>query len=518
MKQTSNSMTDLEYFELLCQRISDACINIAHSYDEYLTLCFICVEFGDVGRRWFHLLSSVDEKYDHSECDRKFDNAEKTTQHKYTIGTLVDIAKKMGVDTSKPRGRHQKTEEERKEEQANQMKQIVKQLRDWAHWRFNTWLNRPEILEPDCQWRPVCDRDLSTYYCRLKEAGLKVKLQDVQAIIFNRDFTNDYDPFRSYLEKLPKWQEGDPDYIHEFFVGHIVFGDPENTELYDLLFRKYFVGMVALWLGKALENPLMPVFTGKQHIGKTYLIMRILPTELQSYIHCVNPAARVDKDFELSLCETPLMFLDEFSINSVTRSEAYKYAITSSTSYLRDSYGHFREKRYRKASLIAATNNKRFIRDPEGDRRFVAVSVVDTVNLNEAPLPYEGAYAQAVYLLENGFDPKPNKQESQLISEHNIPFLVPNDIEEALRTFIRMPEITDNPEAYSAGDLQKELNLRGFYGRDTSSVNIGKAMKNLGFKSKKVRGTNKYVVVFADMDRQKRERIEDAMDEDEKPF
>ena len=518
MKTIVNSISDQEYFELLCQRISDACVNIAHTYDEYLTLCFICVEFGDVGRKWFHLLSSVDEKYDRSECDRKFDNAVKTTQHKYTIGTLVDIAKKMGVDTTKPRGRHKKTENERQEEQANQMKQIVQKMRDWASWRFNIWLNRPEIQEPGGQWKPICERDLSTFYCRLKEAGLRVKLQDVQAIIFNRDFTSDFDPFQSYLNMLPKWKDGDPDYIHEFFVDHIIFGDPENTELYDVLFRKFFVGMVALWLGKAMENPLMPVLTGKQHIGKTYLIMNILPPELQSYIHCVNPAARVDKDFELSLSETPLMFLDEFSINSVTRSEAYKYAITSSTSYIRDSYGHFREKRFRKASLIAATNNERFIRDPEGDRRFVAVAVTDTVNLNDNPLPYEGAYAQAVYLLDNGFNPKPTQQESQLISEHNIPFLVPNDVEEALRTFVRIPESRENPEAYSSGDLLKELNLRGFYGRDMKVINVGKAMKSLGFESKKVRGTYKYLVVFADIDRQKRERIEDAMSENEMPF
>ena len=40
-----------------------------------------------------------------------------------------------------------------------------------------------------------------------------------------------------------------------------------------------------------------------------------------------------------------------------------------------------------------------------------------------------------------------------------------DDVEEALRTFVRVPTPYDNPEAYSAGDLLKELNSRGFGGR-----------------------------------------------------
>lgn len=514
----SNQLSDAEYFELLCQRIQVAALNIAHSYDEYLTFCFICCEFGDAGRQWFHLLSSVDPKYDEKKADEKFNNCLQSTHHKWTIGTLVDICKQHGIDTSKPRGRHAKSDEEKAQEQKKLMDMAYSHLRNMAHWRFNTWLTRPEILEPDSTWRPVVDRDLSTYYIRLKEAGVKVSANDVTHIIFSRDFTTDYNPFRSYGEELPKWKEGDTDYIREFFIGHMEFGDPENVEFYDQMFHKWFIGMVGLWLGYVNENPLMPVLYGPQHVGKTFFVRHILPPQLASYLMSVNPAARVDKDFEISMSETPLMFLDEFNVSNLSKSEAYKYAITSSSSYLRDSYGHFREMRDRKASLIAATNHEKFIMESEGDRRYLAVNLVDTVNLNDHPLPYEGAYAQALWLLENGFDPKPTREESELISEHNMPYLMPNDCEEALRTFIRIPSELDNAEAYSAGDLLRELNQRGFSGRGFKTVAIGRAMKNMGFESKKVRGTFKYNVVLADFDRQKRERIDDAIPEDEKPF
>ena len=518
MKRNLESMSDREYFILLCQRLYDKNINVTHTYKEYVDFGFLCAGFDEDGRTWFHKLSSIDEKYSEKHCDIQFENCVKTSRHEITIASLVDLCKKHGIDTSKPRGRRTKTAEEKREEQKNLMESAFKLLRQWAHWRFNTCLNRPEIQEPDENWRPVNDRDLSTYYCRLKEAGVKVSANDVAHIIFNRDFTSDYDPFRSYLDELPKWKEVDPDYIQEFFIGHMVFGDPENLEFYALMFRKWFVCMVALWIKKVKENPMMPVLYGPQHIGKTFFVRHILPRQLASYLNEVNPSAKVDKDFEISLAETPLMFLDEFSVNSLQKSEAYKYAITSSSSYRRDSYGHFREMRDRKATLIAATNHDTFIMEAEGNRRYLAVNLLDTVNLNDHPLPYEGAYAQALWLLENGFDPKPTREESELISEHNLPYLMPNDCEEALRTFIRMPTPIDNAEAYSAGDLLRELNQRGFSARGFKAVAIGRAMKKMGFDSRKINGTYKYNVVLADYDRQKRERIEDATDESEKPF
>jgi len=43
-------------------------------------------------------------------------------------------------------------------------------------------------------------------------------------------------------------------------------------------------------------------------------------------------------------------------------------------------------------------------------------------------------------------------------------------------------------------------------------------MKAMGFEVRKIRGTYKYRVVLADYDRQRRERIEDAADEQVEVF
>ncbi len=505
-----NSFTEQEKLELYAQQIHESGIDITSDYKDWVEIAYACASQGEAGREPFHLISSNYSGYAREECDKHFSNCLKTTRSCVNIGTLVKIAKDHGIDLKLPKGRRPKSKAQKEEEQASVIETATELLNEWAKWWFNTWTNRVEIQEPDGKRRPVCDRDFSTYYCRLKGAGIRISAKDVEHLIMSRDFTEDDDPFRNYFNSLPKWQEGDTDYIRDFFVGHMEFGDPENTEFYAHMFRKWFAGAVALWLGYVDENPIVPVLYGEQHIGKTYFVRRILPPELQSYLFPVNPAAKVDKDFEISMSETPIMFLDEFNIANLQKSEAYKYAATASKSYLRDSYGHFREMRDRKAALIAATNHEKFIRENEGIRRYLAVHLKGTVNLNENPLPYEGAYAQALYLIEHGYNPKPDKEESQMITEHDQPYVMNDDVVEALNTFVRQPDETGVVVALSAGDLQRELSLRGFNGKGFSTVNIGKAMKAMGFTSSKIRGYSKYRVILATPQQQEQQKIEDA--------
>ena len=223
----------------------------------------------------------------------------------------------------------------------------------------------------------------------------------------------------------------------------------------------------------------MPIFKGLQHIGKTYFVRHILPPELSDYRLEVGPSERIDKDFVISLSETPLILFDEISFGSNQKNEAFKYIVTSSRSNVRDAYARFRESRQRRASLIATTNEDNFIRESEGSRRYLAIDLKDTVDL-------------------------------QQITDHNRRFMEPNDCEEAILTFLKLPETTDNEEALSAGDIMHELNLRGFRGREYNSIAIGKAMKRLGFDRKLIRGITKYRIAKVDQDLHNRENKLDA--------
>lgn len=507
----NNKYTELEHLQLVAQRIADSGKDITAQYGDWVSVTFACASLGEQARDAYHTICSLYQGYKHKECDQKFDNCLRSGNGSVTLGTLMKLASDAGVDTSLPRGRRQKSERQKQEEQENRMARMRELLQQQAKWRFNTWKQRPEFQEHGGAWNPVKDRDLYTYYCRLREQELNVKEQDVRALIFSRDFCPDFDAVTSWLGSLKPWNpDSDPDYLHDFYVGHLEFGDPENEPFYDLMLKKWHVGMVALMLGRANENPQMPIFKGAQHIGKTYFMRHILPPELRDYRLEVGPSERIDKDFIISLSETPLILFDEISFGSNQKNEAFKYIVTSSRSNLRDAYAHFRESRQRRASLVATTNEDCFIRNTEGNRRYLAIDLKDTVDLTNFPLPYEGAYAQALYLLDHGFQPKPSHEESQRITEHNRRFMEPNDCEEAVLTFLAKPDDMSNAVAMSAGDIMREMSLKGFRGRHANASEIGRAMKRLGFESKIIHGTRKYLVVKVDYDIHERTSRQDA--------
>ncbi|MBO7499668.1 MAG: PriCT-2 domain-containing protein [Bacteroidaceae bacterium] len=519
MKQRQQ-YNDLEHLELVARRIAEGGVDITREYQDWISVTFACASLGEAARESYHTICRQYPDYKREECDAKFDNCLRTGRGDITLGTLLQLAKDNGIDTSLPRGPRPRTEAERKEERENRFRLMRQQIEEWYEVRFNTWKNRPEMrLRPDGPWEPIRDRDLCTLFARLQEQGLSVRQSDVKALLESRTLAHDYDAVAAWLGSLTPYDpQSHPDYIHDLFTGHLVYVDAENAEFYQQMLQKWFVGMVALWTGRTDENPIMPVLCGPQHIGKTYFIRHLLPPALRPYYKEPNPADPVDKDFIISLSEVVMIFLDEFTISSDLKSDSYKAIISSSQSNLRDAYGHFREVRQRKASLIGATNHSQFIRDSEGNRRYLGVNLKETLNLTEYPLPYEGAYAQALWLLENGFQPKPTQEESAAITEHNRTFMVLDDCEAVLATLLRRPAEGDCPQAYSAGDLMQVLENRGFRGKAYNANNIGKAMKKMGFEVKITKKGNRYLAVLVTPMERECQRIAEAAEEEQKTF
>lgn len=120
------------------------------------------------------------------------------------------------------------------------------------------------------------------------------------------------------------------------------------------------------------------------------------------------------------------------------------------------------------------------------------------------------AFAQGLYLLDHGYQPKPDQEESQLISQHNSLYIEPNDCEEVLKTFLRKPEKEEQGIALSAGDILTELGDLGHRGRSFSTSEIGKAMKRMNFESKRILGYTKYLVVLVDRDIRHKENEADS--------
>ena len=148
-----------------------------------------------------------------------------------------------------------KTKSGAKERKANwretyaTVEDIQRFLEDRVVLRFNVVTRRVEYRIPSGWreegggWTEITDRLLNSLWSEMMQQK-PVRVQDMQRVI-ESDFVPEYNPFRFYLENLPRW-DGKSDFLLELSASVLVKGDVEEQ----LLFARY--------LKKCLSSPSMP--------------------------------------------------------------------------------------------------------------------------------------------------------------------------------------------------------------------------------------------------------------------
>ena len=492
-----NSYSDLEKLKLYAQQIHDSGIDITPDQkNEWTMIAYACASQGEEGREPYHLICSNYSGYSRDECDRHFTYCLKTSKNCISLGTLVKIAKEHALELKLPKGRRPKSDEQQEEDQRNRYERMETELQNFGQWRINKWLNRTEVKDGDsADWREIDDQDYSTFIIRLKKGGLNVSKNDMIDMTESRDFSPLYDACQEYLDSLEEWTEGDPDFIYDMFdCLHIK--DEKNKEFFIEMQKKWFVNMVAMMIDKETENPLMPIYEGPEYTMKSTFVRNILPPELRKYYIEVTPAQQLDKDFLISMSDSPLISFDELSIDKDQKADALKQAITLNETNVRAPYGRKSKRRKRTCSFIGTTNEEQLLPNIGGRRRFLIISIEDNGLPRLKSINHEGAYSQALYLLKNpDYNYKPTKAESQRISQLNAPFMVTTDCEAVLCTLLRKPNDGEKGVALDAGDILRLLSENHIYMRDCNATNIGRAMNKIGFESRKIHGHTKYKCV-----------------------
>ena len=510
-----NSYSDSEKLELYAQQIHDSGIDITPDQkNEWTEIAYACASQGEDGRESFHLICSNYPGYSREETDRHFTYCLKTNRNCVGLGTLVKIAKDHGLDLKLPKGRRPKSDEQHEEERRNRFERREEELLSFGQWRINKWLNRTEVKEnDDSDWREIDDQDYSTFIMRLKKGGLNVSKNDMIDMTESRDFSPLYDACKEYLDGLETWEDGDPDFIYDLF-NCLHMKDEENIEFLIEMQRKWFVNMVKMMRGEETENPLMPIYAGPEYTLKSTFVRNILPPELRRYYIEVTPAQQLDKDFLISMSDSPLISFDELSIDKDQKADALKQAITLNETNVRAPYGRKSKRRKRTCSFVGTTNENQLLPNIGGRRRFLIISIEDNGVPNLKSINYEGAYSQALHLLDDpNYNYKPTKAESQRISLLNAPFMVTTDCEVILDTLLRKPNDGETGVALGVGDILRLLNERHIYIRDCYAINIGKTMTKMGFESKTIHGYTKYRCVIIES-----EELEKAQKEQGKMF
>ncbi|PSR53267.1 virulence-associated e family protein [Adhaeribacter arboris] len=242
--------------------------------------------------------------------------------------------------------------------------------------------------------------------------------------LLHSDFSQQYDPFTSYFEGLPTWDQQE-DHI-ETLASTV---KTHNDKFWKYCLKKWIVGVIACALDNEAVNQTAIVFTGKQAVGKTTWMNKLVPKPLKEYAFSgtINPK---NKDSEVYLAECLFIFMDELETLNRTSLGSLKELMTKLHIKIRRPYNTHSENLIRRASFAGTVNNREFLNDPTGSRRFLTFETLKIDHLHKINLDL--VYAQAYSLWKSGFQFWFDSSDADVINKNNEEFQVTTIEEELL--------------------------------------------------------------------------------------
>ena len=391
-----------------------------------------------------------------------------------------------------PKGTKRKKPAKAKVEQPKYMpvEEIEAALTEQADFRWNEITRMTEICWKDREegFRPLTDRDEDTLWSRINKQQKTLRMKDMQWVL-GSEFVPVHHPFKDYFYGLPKWQEGDDNYIKQLAETVTLADDsPETRYTFYHCLKKWLVAMVAGFLSDRVNHEIL-VLIGPQGIYKTTWFHFLLPPELRAYYVAKNNSRRMSKDDRLLMAESGLICLEEIVTMTDEEVDQIKAAVSLPQVVERAAYARNKEVRPHIASFCGTGNHQQFLTDITGNRRWLPFEVKNILSPYDHPLPYEGLYSQVMHLWQSGFAYWFDPEEIRSLAKHVSRFEAPNVEEDQIRKHFRIPQPGEAYEVYSVADVLSVINME--LKVQLSATKVGMLLNKLGFKkvrSKKARG------------------------------
>ena len=211
----------------------------------------------------------------------------------------------------------------------------------------------------------------------------------------------------------------------------------------------------SMWATGAVSRPLNPgskldytlVLVGKQDIGKSTAVesLAMRPEWFND-----TPADLRSKDARIALRGTWLMEMAE--LDSIKRSElsAMKAFLTDTVDKYRPPYGKTDELYPRSTVFVGTTNERQFLTDRTGNRRFWPVET-EHIDIEALKRDREQLWAEAVHRYDAGKRWWPSAKLARRLNRHRVRFQVGRDWEAQVRDWLEHA-----PEEFSLQELLTE--------------------------------------------------------------
>ena len=334
-------------------------------------------------------------------------------------------------------------------------------------------------------WRNLTDKDINTMVCNcVMDQQINIAPSEMWTAL-RSDMIPSVHPLRDWLNALRPYTADQPDWIDWLAQLVVVAGGEEANQYWRHCFKKWLVAMVASWMKDEVVNHTVLVFVGRQGIFKTTWLDHLIPPALRAYSSKLPLSGQINKDDRLRLCENGLLNMDELDAICGREMNIVKSLLTSTDVNERAAYGRLKERRVRLASFCASTNNREFLTDITGNRRWLPFEVESIQNPFYTTLPYELIYAQAKALVEDGmFEYWFNLEEIEQLEKHNEEFRALENEEQLIPIYFAVPAIgSKNAKFLTTAEISEKLVTLGNIKRPMSLTKLGIILKNNGFMS-----------------------------------
>lgn len=338
----------------------------------------------------------------------------------------------------------------------------------------------------DSRWQPMTDALENSLWRAMQHEGLDADIFRLRTLL-QSDFVPTYHPLRHYLDALPPW-DGVSDPIGR--LARMVVCRGTSAAEFDHYFRRWLVGLLAAALDDGVVNHEILVLLGPQGSFKSSFLENLLPPCLRCYYTTKTNSQRLTKDDLFTMTENLLVNFEE--IDSMQRPELNQLKAMTTTLYIneRPAYGRNKVRLPHVASFCATGNNLQFLTDDTGNRRWLPFEVEHIENPWTTPIDYEGVYAQAKALLDGGFRYWFQGDEVEALNRRNRRFEAPNPARELILSHYRRPSGLEKGRYMTATQI-----CARFAPMRLSPVQVGRAMKDLGFEQVKIHSGSFWIVV-----------------------
>ncbi|MDH7912081.1 VapE domain-containing protein [Winogradskyella sp. SYSU M77433] len=365
---------------------------------------------------------------------------------------------------------------------------LEKHLNDKYDFYYNEILSRVYYKEKkQDEYKLLSSYKLNSIKRELNNNDIKCSVSDLKSLL-ESDYVPKRNPFEEYFNSLPEWDN--VDYLSELCKTVKTSNDQE----YFWAFKKWIVAMVACALYPNITNQTIFIFTGKQGIGKTTWLKKLVPKKLNGYFFSglINPS---NKDTTLLMSEKLIVNLDELASLNNKQMDAFKEMVTKSVITERRAYAHFSEDYIRRASFVGSSNHYEILSDVTGNRRFLVFEAQDIDY--ECNIDMDKVYSQVMYILNNtDFQYHFVGDDITRIERNNMMYKQSNQLEDWIGDLFEKPSDDEKNIRYmSATDISLYIsNNRRSYGK-LNVQEIGKIMTSSDYARKKIKGSWKYVVI-----------------------